>query len=134
MKESVLIQKTKYEYYLGNGSCISYDLSPDCDLLMVIDDLAGQYVSVQYSALPDQILVLPHIFRRLELQMNERFNRIALQNYTPPMGFSVLQLMTLVGPMKVTPVRDLEFPLFIGSHQEYRDNCFNVLLEEYLCE
>lgn len=134
MKASVLTQKTNYKYYLANGSCIEYDLSPDSDLLEVIEDITMQYVSWQYINVPNQVLVSPHIFRRLELQLNERYNGIHLQNYTPPAGFSVLQLQTTVGPLRVVPVTDMEFPIFVGTHQECRDNSFNTLLEEYLCE
>jgi hypothetical protein len=126
--------KNNYKYWLANGECVEYSLSPDSKIEDVISELAADYVSSQITWVPDQVLLEPAIFRRLELQMNQRYNMIHLQNYSPPVGFSQLILQSLIGPLKIVAVPDLEFPIFIGRHEEYKDNCFNALMEEILCE
>lgn len=131
--ESTWMETTNYIYYLANGKTVSYSLSPDSDILLVIEELALQYVSKHVIGVPEQVSVRPNIFRTLEVQLNAKYNRIHLQNYSPPIGFSALQLQTLIGPLKIIPVANLEFPIFIGDSDEYKDNCFDSLLEEVLC-
>lgn len=119
---------------MANGECLEYSLSPDSSIEEVIYELACGYVQNQCHWIPDQVLVEPYIFRKLEEQMNEKYNHIRLLSFVPPAGFTQLVLQTPVGPLKVVPVPDLEFPIFIGRHEEYKDNAFNALFEELLIE
>lgn len=130
---SALTQTTNYKYWLANGECIEYSLSPDSSLVSVIDELVCAYYSSSPSATRDEVWVQPAIAARLNKECMSRF-ALLLGNLSNQVGSQLLKLQTIAGPVSITPVPDLPFPIFIGSEQELRDNDFNSLLEEYLCE
>ena len=125
--------KANYKYYLANGEYVEYSLSPDCSLIGVIDSVASQYMAVQFKALPDEVWVKPEIAAALNREYVQQFS-LLLGNLSSPVGHALLVLQTIVGPLKIVPVSDLEYPIFLGSPQEYEDNSFNKPMEKILSE
>lgn len=132
--ESVWNQKTNYQYWLANGECMEYSLSPDCSLVQVIDGLVASYYATQFpNSATDEVWVQPYIAAKLNKECMTRFAML-LGNISNPVGTQVLRLQTVAGPVTIVAKSDLAFPIFIGSEQELKDNDFNTLLEGYLCE
>lgn len=120
-----------YKYYLANGACIEYALSPGCSLIDVIDDLA--YNCFKFgSQVYTEVLMRPDLVSLLNQECVGRFS-IVLTHFNPR-GAQVLKIETVVGPMIVTAVPNLELPIFIGSEQELKDNSFNESLENILSD
>lgn len=122
--------KSNYKYYLANGECIEYSLSPGCSLVDVIDRLVSSYVALHKS--PDIVWVKPHIASALNKEVAQKMS-LLVGNMVDP-GYGVLRLQTVVGPVTIAARFDLEIPIFIGSEQELKDNSFNASMEEILCE
>jgi len=127
-----LTAKTNYKYYLANGACIEYALSPDCSLVEVIDGVASSYYQVSTNYLSEIVWVQPKIASALNRECAKRMTILVGQLSDP--SFGVLKLQTLLGPVTIVAKSDLELPIFIGSEQELKDNSFNASMEEILCE
>lgn len=127
-----LMTKTKYKYYLANGACIEYVLSPDSRLVEVIDGLASQFYSKTATFSTEDVLVKPEIASALNREVSAQMS-FYVQVLDNP-GHGVLKLQTLLGPMTIVARSDLEWPIFIGSEQELKDNSFAACMEEILCE
>lgn len=129
---SALTTKTNYKYYLANGACIEYALSPGCSLIDVVDHVAFSC----FKALPDhytynEILMRPELVSLLNKECSGRFSVLTHFN---PHGSQILKIETVVGPVIVTAVPNLELPIFMGSEQELKDNSFNASIEEILLD
>ncbi len=125
--------KINYKYYLANGACIEYALSPGCSLIDVIDHIAFSC----FKALPglttyDEIFMRPEFVSLLNKELAGRFT--SALTYFNPTGSQILKIETVVGPVIVTAMPNLEFPLFMGSEQELKDNSFNVSMEAILLD
>lgn len=129
--ESIWMPKAKYSYYLANGECIEYFLSPGCDLVDVIDGLVSSYYSSSASA-PDIVWVKSEIAHSLNIEVSKKMT-LLLGNLTDP-SFGILKLQTVVGPVTIVIKSDLDIPIFIGSEQELKDNSFNTSMEKILCD
>lgn len=130
---SALMTKTNYKYYLANGACIEYALSPGCSLIDVIDHVAFSC----FKALPGlytytEILMRPELVSLLNEECSGRFTSVL--TYFNPRGSQILKIETVVGPVIVTAVPNLELPIFMGSEQELKDNSFNASMEEILLD
>lgn len=123
--------KSNYKYYLANGECIEYSLSPDRSLVDVIDRLVSFYYVALHN-IPDIVWVKPHIASALNKEVAQKMS-LLVGNMVDP-GYGVLRLQTVVGPVTIAARFDLEIPIFIGSEQELKDNSFNASMEEILCE
>lgn len=135
LKQTVLalMTKTNYKYYLANGACIEYALSPGCSLIDVIDHIAFSC----FKALPnhyayDEILMRPELVSLLNKECSGRFTSVL--TYFNPYGSQILKIETVVGPVIVTAAPNLELPIFMGSEQELKDNSFNASIEDILLD
>lgn len=128
----VLIVKNKYQYYLANGACMEYVLSPGCSLVEVIDRLVTQFYSKSYTFAFEEVYVKPEIASALNKEVLGQMS-FYVQVLDNP-GHGVLKLQTMSGPMTIVARSDLEWPIFIGSEQELKDNSFVQCMEEILCE
>lgn len=124
--------KNKYKYYLANGACIEYVLSPDSYLVEVIDDPASQFYSKTSTFSTEEVLVKPEIASTLNREVSAQRSFYVQVSDHP--GHGVLKLQTLHGPLTIVARPDLEWPIFIGSEQELKDNSFAASMEEILCE
>jgi len=125
--------KTNYKYYLANGACIEYALSPGCSLVDVVDHIAYSC----FKALPGlytytEILMRPELVSLLNKELAGRFSTILTNFY--PTGSQILKIETVVGPVIITAMPNLELPLFMGSEQELKDNSFNASMETILLD
>ena len=128
-----LIVKTNYKYYLANGACIEYALSPGCSLVDVIDGLVASYFSASSIDTPDEVWMKPELVSTLLKECSGRFS-VLLGNLPDPIGMQVLRLQTVTGSVTIVAKPGLDFPIFLGSEQELKDNSFNTSMEEILCE
>lgn len=124
--------KTNYKYYLANGACIEYALSPDCSLVQVIDDIVAHHYIASHDYTLEVVWVLPEIASALnkEIAGQMRF----MTTYLPDSSYGVLKLQTMLGPVTIVAKSDLEIPIFFGSEQELKDNSFSASMEKILCE
>lgn len=125
--------KTNYKYYLANGACIEYALSPGCSLIDVIDHVAFSC----FKALPGlytytEVFMRPELVSLLNEECSGRFTSVL--TYFNPRGSQILKIETVIGPVIVTAAPNLELPIFMGSEQELKDNSFNASMEEILSE
>lgn len=121
-----------YKYYLANGTYVEYILSPDSRLIDVIDRIALEYFDACTTSFPKEALMRPELVSLLNKECASRFS-IMLRSFEP-IGMQVMKIETVVGPVIITAVPNLEFPIFIGSEQELKDNSFNTSMEKILCE
>lgn len=124
--------KANYKYYLANGECIEYSLSPGCSLVEVIDGIVSSYWSASPFYNPEIVWVQPYIAAALNKEVSQHM-RLMVGNLSNT-GFGVLKLQTIVGPVTIAAKSDLEIPIFIGSEQELKDNSFDASMEKILCE
>jgi hypothetical protein len=121
-----------YTYYLANGECISYSLSPDCKLVDVIDRLVVKYYSMCRTEAPDIVWVRPDVASALNKEVAGKFLLVGM--LPNPTGAQLLKLQTIIGPVTIMIAKECDVPIFIGSEQEFKDNSFNTQLENILCE
>lgn len=126
------ILKTSFKYYLANGACIEYALSPDCSLIEVVDNIALAHFEAENNC-PVEVFMKPELVHALNKECTSRFS-IMLGNLNQPTGMQVMKIETVVGPVIITAMTDMEFPIFAGSMQELKDNSFSVSMEKILCE
>ena len=124
--------KTNYKYYLANGECIEYSLSPGCSLVEVIEHIVASHYSITHSYILENVWVRPEIASALNKEVAGQM-RLMLTHLLDP-GFGLLRLQTIAGPVTIVTKADLEIPIFFGSEQELKDNSFNASMEEIFCE
>jgi hypothetical protein len=130
---SALTAKTnKYSYYLANGAYVQYSLLPDSSLIELIDGLVSFYYAQNYRYWNDCVLVRPEIASALVKEACQR--TAVLGNLPHSTGMQVLRLQTVAGTVTIETRPGLEWPIFVGSEQELKDNSFNASMEEILCE
>jgi hypothetical protein len=130
-KTVALVLKTKYTYYLANGRYIEYFLSPDSGIAEVIERIVSDYyIYCHYKYYNDFVFVRPEIASILIKEVMSRQHM--LDNIPHPVGMEVLKLHTAAGPVTVIAKPDMEWPIFMGSEQELKDNSFNACMEEIL--
>jgi hypothetical protein len=125
--------KTNYKYYLANGECIEYSLSPDSSILNIIDKLIADYFKVRHwRHWNDCVLVRPDIAAALykELANSRTFGAVSSTGFP---GLKVVKFETPYGPMTIIVEPSLHLPVFLGSEQELKDNAFDATMEEILC-
>lgn len=125
------MSKTNYKYYLANGSCIEYALSPDSSLVDVIEDIVSSYYLASGNSLLDVVWVKPEIASALNIEACQR--RFLFTEILNPPGMEVFKLQTFTGLVTIIAIRNMEFPVFLGSEQDLEDNNFNASMEEILC-
>lgn len=120
---SALTAKTKYDhkYYLANGGSIEYSLSPGSSIVNLIDRLTTDYYSFHRPNVEVFAWIMPYVM-----------SCMMKQNYITPNGGSIT-VQTAFGPVSVISNRDLEWPVFVGSEEELKDNSFSIHMEEILC-
>ena len=124
--------KTEYKYYLANGVCLEYSLSPDTSLVNLIDKLVSSYYSASGNQIPDTCWVRPDIVSILNKEVAPKMS-LLVANLPQPVGMQVLKFQSISGPITIIMRPDLEIPLFVGSEQELKDNSFNTYMEKILC-
>lgn len=134
MKKMVLVltAKTNYRYYLANGACIEYALSPGCSLVQVIDDIVASHYNASHDYALEIVWVQPEIASALNKEVAKHSSLYLRALHDPGMG--VLKFQTMLGPVTIVAKSDLEIPIFFGSEQELKDNSFNDSMEKILCE
>lgn len=125
------VVKTNYKYYLANGACIEYALSPYSSLVEVIDRIVMSHYNSTRSYDLEVVWVLPEIASALNKEIAGRMRLMV--THLPDSGSGVLRLQTILGPVTIRTNPDLEIPIFFGSEQELKDNSFNTSMEEILC-
>lgn len=126
-----MTEKTNYKYYLANGVCIEYTLSPDSSLIDVIDRLALDYFNARGTLYPNEIWMQPKLVSLLNRECAKRFTTV-IGNLPSPMGQQVMRIETFVGSVVIVARSALKIPIFFGSEQELEDNNFNTLMEDIL--
>ncbi len=124
--------KTNYKYYLANGACIEYALSSGCSLIEVIDNIALAHFDAGLSC-PSEVFMKPELVSALNKECASRFS-IMLGNLNEPTGMQVMKIETVVGPVIITAMPNMEFPIFAGSMQELKDNSFSASMEKILAD
>jgi hypothetical protein len=128
--------KTNYKYYLANGACIEYALSPDSNLVTVIDRIVCDYFAATNLNAPDTIWVSPAIAHAIgkEVADTRGCSVTAVGAHCIDFGWNTLRLQTVLGPVTVVTKFGMDWPIFMGSEQELKDNSFNASMEKILCE
>ena len=119
--------KTKYGYYLANGSYVEYDLSPDSSLLDVIGQLASNYVAA--GGCNCDIWMQPKYVSDLQ---KEIFAKTRITTGSALTIDTQLHISLVSGVVNIRPERNLFLPIFMGSEDEMRENDLNALMEEVL--
>lgn len=125
---------TNYRYYLANGVCIEYILSPDSSIVDVIDYIARSYFSAyqcNWSSFPNTIYLQPRVAATLNKEVAAQYRLIV--NYASSFGDRTIRLQTVAGPVNVEVDPNLIVPIFLGSEEELKDNNFTSLMEKILC-
>ena len=130
---ALVLKTNEYSYYLANGAYVQYSLSPGDSLVELVDRLVSFYCAQAHArAWNDCVLVQPRIASAL---IQEAYMRTAsLGNLPHPTGMQVVRLQTTSGPVIIETRHNLEWPIFVGSEQELKDNSFNASMEDILCE
>lgn len=130
--ESILTVKNNYQYYLANGVCIEYALSPDSSLVDIIDRLVASYCRSNSPVLLYAVYVQPRIAVAINKECASRFCVVSSPALFRQAGAQNLRIETPYGSVLIIPKSNLHLPLFIGSEQELEDNIFNASMEEVL--
>jgi hypothetical protein len=127
------LTSNKYKYYLANGACIEYALSSDSSIIDVLDKLASNYFQARsWYRLHERIFIRPDV----AVAVNKEIASRSYNSYWPlnPFGVQEVKFETPAGPVTIIVRSDLEWPLFMGTEQELKDNSFNIFMEKILAD
>lgn len=131
---SALTTKTKHQYYLANGACIEYALSPSSSLIDVVDGLALDYFNKSgLFPLELSVWMQPKWVSLFNKECSSRFAMVT-RNLASPTGMQIMRMETVAGPAVILISPDSEFPIFVGSEQELKDNSFRASMDQVLGE
>jgi hypothetical protein len=113
--------------------CIEYALSPDSSIVNVLDRLVSDYYKArEWHYWNDRILIRPDIAAAINKEIASK----SYSSYPPSslLGAQDVRFETPAGSVTIIVRSDLDWPIFMGTEEELKDNSFNIYLEKALCE